>query len=126
MKPDTRYGNTGSGLRTDASEPQYTGVRILIGSCEDVFGVETIYFLSHTLQSKHESQTSQKESAQLQQTLLVLILLQMIKISENHVPKNGACNLCCSRPWKHALLARPPLACHRLWGLGCPTQVRRK
>ena len=23
---DTRYGNAGSGLRTDASEPQYTGV----------------------------------------------------------------------------------------------------
>ena len=27
MKPDTRYGYAGLGLRTDASEPQYTGVR---------------------------------------------------------------------------------------------------
>ena len=30
--------------------------------CEDVDGVETTYFLSQTLQSEHESHTSQKKS----------------------------------------------------------------
>ena len=31
MKPDSRHGYAGSGLRTGASEPQYTGVKAALG-----------------------------------------------------------------------------------------------
>ena len=45
------------------------------------------------------------------------------KVSENHVPRNGAYNHFCPRLWKHALLVRPPLACHRLWDWAVPLRL---
>ena len=37
MRPDTRKGNAGSGLRTDTGEPQYTGVIVKISSEKKTF-----------------------------------------------------------------------------------------
>ena len=91
--------------------------------CEDVDGVETTYFLSQTLQSKHESHTSQKRSCTTATDTACSDPATTCKASENHVPRNGAYNHFCPKPWKHALLGRPPLACHRLWDWAVPLRL---
>ena len=91
--------------------------------CEDVDGVETTYFLSQTLQSKHESHTSQKRSCTTATDTACSDPATTCKASENHVPRNGAYNHFCPKPWKHALSGRPPLACHRLWDWAVPLRL---